>query len=44
MYVNCIFNKQSELLPLVQIEAPDLVCFTEILPQNSSYSIEISAL
>ena len=44
MYVNYVFNKQSELLPLVQIEAPDLVCFTEILPKISSYSVEISAL
>ena len=44
MYVNCIFNKQSEFLPLVQIAAPDLVCFSEILPKDSSYSVEISAL
>ena len=46
MYMNedAFFNKRSELLQPVQIEAPDLMCFTEILPKNSSHSVEIFAL
>ena len=37
MYINedAFFKKRSELLQLVQIEAPNLTCFTEILHKRT---------
>ena len=43
MWIVCLKNR-SKLGHIVEVDASDVICLTEILPKNSKSSIQISEL
>ena len=42
--VDTLLNKLTELLQVIAHDEPDVICLTEILPQNSRFPVELSEI